>query len=139
MYGYYIEVHVQRRKNNIQNTASECFPCTWSSSLQGVLDLYRTLGCYPGPWYSSLRGVFDLYLTLGCFTGSQHNNYINPDTFFVFEIWKLYRFIYFSVECSIQHYVKKFVSDAVVFSGFLHQKNWQTGYTMQLKYCWKWR
>jgi vancomycin resistance protein YoaR len=28
MYGYYIEVHVQRRINNIKNTASECFPGT---------------------------------------------------------------------------------------------------------------
>ena len=33
----YIEVHVQRRINNIQNTASEYFPGTWSGSRRDVL------------------------------------------------------------------------------------------------------
>ena len=126
-----------------------CFTSTWSSSLRGMfhlcvmlecfpeylvklstrcVDFYLTLGCFTGTWSSSLRGVFDLYLTLGCSTGPQHNNYINPYTFFVFEIWKLYPFIYFSIECSIHHYAIKFVCDAVVFSGFLHQKNWDRIY-----------
>ena len=50
MYGYYFEVHVQRRINNFQNTASECFPGTWSCSRRDVLtytlrqDVSRVLG-----------------------------------------------------------------------------------------------
>jgi hypothetical protein len=37
MYGYYIEVHVQKRINNIENAVSAYLPDTWSSSLRGVL------------------------------------------------------------------------------------------------------
>jgi hypothetical protein len=117
--------------------------CVWLVTFARMLPEYVTQLCmryvwlvpyvrmFMGTWCSSLRGVFDLYLTVGCFTGPQHNNYINSYTFFAFEIWKLYPFIYYTVEVySIQHYVIQFVSDAVFFSEFLHQKNWPTGYTM---------
>ena len=48
MCGYYIEVHVRRRINNIHNTALACFPGTWSSSLRGVFHLCVMLECFPG-------------------------------------------------------------------------------------------
>ena len=58
MYGYYIEVHVKKRINNIQNTASACFPDTWISSLRGMFHLCVMLECFSGTSLSSRRGVF---------------------------------------------------------------------------------
>ena len=118
-------------------------------------------------------GTTDLWKTTHIHIFPQHKNYINPYTFFVFEIRKLYLFIYYPVlynkgpswswsnlvgfttiyyicnqclspltvwvrvlfmwgvfDTTLCDKVCQWRDRSVVFSGFLHPKNWPPGYTM---------